>query len=324
VGNAWFAIGAAACLVAAGGADMMARPAVAAGVVAAQFAADFAASAVHEGISSDASLRRLLGEGAWVYGVDLALTPAPICLVTMTGSPVGTVAVLLPVAALLGSFAAERRKRIDGMVELQSAYQGTALLLGDVVEADDGYTGEHCRNVVELAQAVGRELRLGPEALRNLEFGALLHDVGKIAIPKAIINKPGPLDDDEWALMRTHTIEGQRMLDRIGGFMGEVGRIVRSHHERWDGGGYPDGLAGEAIPLEARIITVCDAYNAMTTDRSYRSAMTPAAAAAELRAGSGMQFDPRVVDAVLALLGVGEPAPLAVPAVLSAPAPSVA
>ena len=103
-------------------------------------------------------------------------------------------------------------------------------------------------------------------SLRNLEFGALLHDVGKVAIPKEIINKPGKLDPHEWEIIKTHTVEGQRMLDQVGGFMSDVGRIVRSHHERWDGGGYPDGLAGEAIPIEARIISACDTWNAMTTD----------------------------------------------------------
>ena len=116
-------------------------------------------------------------------------------------------------------------------------------------------------------------LGLDAERRRNLEFGALLHDVGKIAIPKEIINKPGKLDPDEWTVIKTHTLEGQKMLDRVGGFMREVGLIVRSHHERWDGGGYPDGLAGEAIPLEARIIAVCDSWNAMRTDRAYRKAL---------------------------------------------------
>ena len=102
-----------------------------------------------------------------------------------------------------------------------------------------------------------------------------MHDVGKIAIPNEIINKPGKLDPYEWQVIKTHTIEGQALLDRVGGFMSDVGRIVRSHHERWDGSGYPDGLAGEAIPLEARIIAACDSWNAMTTCRSYRDALTP-------------------------------------------------
>jgi len=125
-------------------------------------------------------------------------------------------------------------------------------------------------------------------------------------VPKEIINKPGPLDEDEWLIIRRHTIEGQRMLDRVGGFMRDVGVIVRAHHERWDGGGYPDGLAGTAIPLEARIIAACDSWNAMTTDRAYRAALPAAAAAQELRAHAGTQFDPDVAAAVLAVVAVEE------------------
>ena len=117
---------------------------------------------------------------------------------------------------------------------------------------------------------VGEAIGLDPIRRRNLEFGALLHDVGKVTIPKHIINKPGKLDAAEWAIVKTHTVEGQRMLDRVGGFMSDVGLIVRSHHERWDGCGYPDGLSGERIPLEARIVCCCDAWSAMTTTRSYR------------------------------------------------------
>jgi HD-GYP domain-containing protein (c-di-GMP phosphodiesterase class II) len=156
-----------------------------------------------------------------------------------------------------------------------------------------------------LSVAVGERLRLTAAQLRNLEFAALLHDVGKIAVPKEIINKPGPLTPDEWNVIKTHTLEGERMLDRIGGVMAEVGRIVRSAHERWDGGGYPDGLAGEEIPIESRIIFCCDAFNAMTTDRSYRAGRSPAEAVAELRENAGTQFDPLVVDAVVAALEHG-------------------
>ncbi len=177
---------------------------------------------------------------------------------------------LVPLLGLLALFAHERGKRLQSMLELSSAYRGTALVLGDVIEADDGYTGEHCKSVVSLALELAEELGLSPERQRNLEFAALLHDVGKIAIPKEIINKPGKLDPHEWTIIKTHTLEGQKMLDRVGGFMREVGIIVRSHHERWDGAGYPDGLAGESIPLEARIITCCDTWNAMRTDRPYR------------------------------------------------------
>ena len=126
--------------------------------------------------------------------------------------------------------------------------------------------------------------------------------MGKIAIPNEIINKPGKLDPHEWQVIKTHTTEGQAMLDRVGGFMSDVGRIVRSHHERWDGGGYPDGLAGEAIPIEARIVAACDSWNAMTTDRSYRMALPFELAQQELVACAGSQFDPRVVEAMLGIV----------------------
>src|SRR5262249_31534005 len=155
------------------------------------------------------------------------------------------------------------------------------LVLGDVVEADDAYTGEHCKGVVRLALGVAGELGLDASGRRNVEFGALLHDVGKIAVPKEIINKPGKLDERAGEIIKTHTVEGQKMLERVGGFMREVGEIVRSSHERWDGGGYPDGLRATEIPLEARIVSACDAFNAMTTDRSYRRAMPLPAAIAE-------------------------------------------
>jgi HD-GYP domain-containing protein (c-di-GMP phosphodiesterase class II) len=147
-----------------------------------------------------------------------------------------------------------------------------------------------------------------------------LHDVGKIAIPKEIINKPGKLDPQEWAIIKTHTLEGQRMLDRVGGFMREVGMIVRSHHERWDGGGYPDGLAGERIPLEARVISCCDTWNAMRTDRPYRKALDCDVAAAELVSVAGTQLDPAMVEALLTIVAVEADAPRARERVAAAPA----
>jgi HD-GYP domain-containing protein (c-di-GMP phosphodiesterase class II) len=142
------------------------------------------------------------------------------------------------------------------------------------------------------------------DAQRMAEFTALLHDVGKLRIPTEVINKPGPLDDEERALMNTHTILGQEMLERAGGLLGEVGPFVRSCHEHWDGDGYPDGLAGEQIPLVARIVCACDAWSAMTADRSYRSALSREAATAELRKCAGTQFDPAVVDALVAVLSL--------------------
>ena len=158
-------------------------------------------------------------------------------------------------------------------LELGRAYRGTALLLRDLLEEDDEYTGRHTEDVVGLTVAVAERMGLDEDLRRSAELGALLHDIGKIAVPDEIINKPGPLDDEEWAIMKTHTVEGERMLAQVGGLLADVGLVVRASHERWDGGGYPDGLAGEAIPLAACIVSACDAFNAMTTDRSYRKAL---------------------------------------------------
>ena len=160
---------------------------------------------------------------------------------------------------------------------------------------------EHQRGVGALVLAVGRRLGMDVEDLDVLARAAELHDVGKIAIPDAILHKPGPLDEEEWRFMRRHTILGERIL-MAASALRPVARLVRSSHERYDGGGYPDGLAGEAIPLGARIIFVCDAFDAMRTDRAYSAAIGPAEALAELRRCAGSQFDPRVVEAFAATL----------------------
>ena len=182
------------------------------------------------------------------------------------------------------------------------AYRGTALLLRDLLEEDDEYTGRHTEDVVGLTVKVAEQMQLDEDTCRAAEMGALLHDIGKIAVPDEIINKPGPLNDEEWAIMKTHTVEGERMLKQVGGLLADVGLVVRASHERWDGGGYPDGLVGEAIPVAARIVSACDAFNAMTTDRSYRKALPLATAVGELRRCSGTQFDPAVVDALVSLV----------------------
>jgi putative nucleotidyltransferase with HDIG domain len=179
------------------------------------------------------------------------------------------------------------------------------MLLGDVLSEDDEYTGMHSQGVVVFALAIADELRVGDEDRRLVEFGALLHDIGKMSTPKEILNKPGPLSDEEWETMRRHTIDGQRMLDQVGGTLHDVGAVVRSSHERFDGTGYPDRLRGEAIPLPARIVAVADAYSAMTTRRPYREAMAPARAGQELQANAGTQFDPVVVAAALLVLERG-------------------
>ena len=308
LGSAWFSVGPAVVLtVTPAATPALAGALVLVAALLAQLVCDFGASAVMERILRGAPLREQL-QNAWVYAVDVALAPIGLVVAWDVAARPWAVLALIPVILVLGTFGRERRRRVAGLVELNGAYRGVAMVLGDVVEADDGYTGEHSRGVVELALEVAGRLGLDAEQRRNLEFGALLHDVGKVAIPKEIINKPGPLDADEWAVMRTHTIEGQRMLDRVGGFMSDVGRIVRSHHERWDGGGYPDGLAGAAIPVEARIIAVCDAWNAMTTTRAYRAALPAAVAAEELRRCTGSQFDPAIVACLLDVADVPDAA----------------
>jgi len=167
-------------------------------------------------------------------------------------------------------------------------------------ERDRG-TGEHAEKVVALAGAVARRLGIDSEDVERIAAAALLHDIGKVAVPDSILSKPGALNDEEWQVMRGHTIVGERILRAVPG-LGPVARIVRHGHERLDGTGYPDGLRGEEIPVGSRIVLVCDAYDAMTSDRPYRKALSHAAAAAELRAGAGTQFDPRVVDALLQYL----------------------
>jgi putative nucleotidyltransferase with HDIG domain len=304
LGNSWFAIGPAAVFAVAGTEPRDAGPLLLVAALGAQFTVDFAVSGLRFWFDSGAGLVAQLRD-SWVYGIDAGLSGmALIVAEDIHKFPIAALGPL-PILGLLAVFARERRDRITGLLELNNAYRGTALVLGDVVEADDGYTGEHCRGVLRLALALANELGLGAEQTRNLEFGALLHDVGKIAVPKEIINKPGKLDAREWEIMTSHTTVGQEMLDRIGGFMRKVGLIVRSHHERWDGGGYPDGLVGEQIPLEARIIACCDSWSAMRTDRSYRKALSYEVARAEIVANSGRQFDPRVAEAFLRIIERG-------------------
>jgi putative nucleotidyltransferase with HDIG domain len=234
--------------------------------------------------------------------IDALLTPIAIMTAAVAEREPAALAAVLPFFWLLRLFSAERRERYAAALELNQAYRGTVMVLSDVVDAEDAYTASHCRSVVELAAAVADELGMGYEKRQELEIAALLHDVGKIAIPNEILNKPAKLTDEEFALMKTHTIEGQALLDRVGGRLAKVGAIVRSCHERWDGRGYPDGLAGEDIPEAARIVFCCDAYSAMTTNRPYREAMPVDEAVAELRTNSGTQFEPRVVDALVAVV----------------------
>jgi HD-GYP domain-containing protein (c-di-GMP phosphodiesterase class II) len=315
IGNAWFAIGPVAVFALAGTPARDAGGWLLLAALAAQFLVDLVVSGLRFSLSYELSFREHL-KSSWIYLIDLALSGVGLAVAEEVHVNHYAPLAVLGLLGLLAVFARERKVRLEQMIELNDAYHGTALVLGDVVEADDGYTGEHSRGVVRLCLDVATHLGLGPDQKRNLEFGALLHDVGKIAIPKEIINKPGKLDDHEWTVIKTHTIEGQKLLDTVGGFMGQVGLIVRSHHERWDGQGYPDGLVGEQIPLESRIVSACDTWNAMRTDRSYRKRLPFEKAEAEMLSIAGTQLDPRVVDALLvAVQGERETEPVAVPEV---------
>jgi diguanylate cyclase (GGDEF)-like protein/putative nucleotidyltransferase with HDIG domain len=174
------------------------------------------------------------------------------------------------------------------------------------LEARDHYTGEHSKTVVSLATTVAREMGLDAERTRDVERVALLHDIGKVGIPDSILQKRGPLTDQEWELMHQHPSIGARILAATLS-LARFASAVNAEHERFDGAGYPDGLSGEAIPLASRVTFACDAYHAMTSDRPYRAAMDPSAAQDEMRAGAGNQFDPDVVGALLAVLSDGQP-----------------
>ena len=194
--------------------------------------------------------------------------------------------------------------RIGIYSELERAFVTTLTVLGAAMEVRDAYTALHEEEVAELAASIAGQLGLDPAQQRAIRYAALTHDIGKLSVPNEILHKPGPLDDAEWEIMRRHTIVGAEMLARIPFFQDAV-EVVRGHHERWDGAGYPDGLAGGAIPVGARILCVCDSYNAMITNRPYRAAMTPQAALDELRRCTGSQFDPEVVAATERVLAAG-------------------
>jgi HD-GYP domain-containing protein (c-di-GMP phosphodiesterase class II) len=178
--------------------------------------------------------------------------------------------------------------------------QSAAVLLRVLTERHPDL-GDHVDGVAALSEQVGLELGMAEEDRTALWQAAELHDIGKAAVPDAILNKPGPLDDDEWTFMRRHTMIGERILAGAPALTGAA-RLVRSSHERFDGTGYPDKLAGDDIPLGARIVAVCDAYDAMVSDRPYRTGMSSEQAVEELTRCAGTQFDPAVVDAFIAAL----------------------
>jgi HD-GYP domain-containing protein (c-di-GMP phosphodiesterase class II) len=271
-------------------------------------ATDFVQTVIRNQLLDQVPLLELAKGFSGSARVELILSPvALVATIVAADEPIILLVVIAPLVWLLDNFAKDRWARYAAALELNRAYRGTVMLLSDVLEFEDEYTAEHSRSVVDLVNAVADELGIDADSRQELEFAAMLHDVGKISIPKSILHKPSALTDHEFEVIKHHTIEGQFMLDRVGGLLGRVGEIVRSCHERWDGTGYPDQLMGEQIPLAARIVFACDAYNAMTTDRPYRSAMSPEAACAELIENADSQFDPKVVVAVVSVIERGAP-----------------
>src|SRR5919197_667203 len=204
---------------------------------------------------------------------------------------------------LLGGIARQASvalERAQSFETLEETFVSTIEALANALEANDEYTSSHTRTITDMALKVAGELGFDAPALKRVELGALFHDIGKIGVPTSILLKPGPLTPEERKIIELHPELGERILEPIDR-LAEVRRIVRSCHERWDGDGYPDGKAGDEIPIESRIIFVCDAFHAMTTDRPYRKRLAVDEACRRLREGAGTQFDPAVVDVFLSL-----------------------
>jgi HD-GYP domain-containing protein (c-di-GMP phosphodiesterase class II) len=205
---------------------------------------------------------------------------------------------------LLGGLARQTKLALQSAASydaLERTFLATVEALANALEANDEYKPTHARWITDLALKVGTELRLEPEELKQLELGALFHDIGKIGIPSRILTKSGPLTEEERAIVETHPVLGERILEPIDQ-LEEVRRIVRSAHEHYDGGGYPDGLTANEVPIESRIVLACAAFHAMTTDRPYRKALGDEEARRRLVEASGSQFDPQIVDALLRVL----------------------
>jgi HD-GYP domain-containing protein (c-di-GMP phosphodiesterase class II) len=196
-------------------------------------------------------------------------------------------------------FRTEHRRALQLADRLREAYLQTITALARSVEARDEYTGGHVERVRRYSLRIGHALELPEETQMHLEFGSVLHDVGKIGVPDIVLRKDGPLDNDEWQYMRRHPIIGQRVLEGVL-FLIPALDVVAYHHEKWDGTGYPYGLAGEAIPLLGRIVSVADAFDAMTSDRPYRKGLPVEVALAELEKSKGKHFDPQVIDVFVA------------------------
>jgi HD-GYP domain-containing protein (c-di-GMP phosphodiesterase class II) len=248
---------------------------------------------------------------AFADGAPVITRNAATCLLAVGVGSSGTLTILRPKlrrgAALrdclghLTELACEALRAAEAERRLAETMEASVGSLASLLDLRDGYTGQHSTSVVARCAQVARRMGVTGDELEHLRIAAHLHDLGKIGVPDEILHKPGPLDATEWSIMREHPVWGARALESVPGFRAAA-RAVRGHHERWDGGGYPDGLAGEAIPVAARIIAACDAYEAMTSTRPYRPALAVTEARERLVSGTGSQFDPAAVWGLLDVL----------------------
>lgn len=186
------------------------------------------------------------------------------------------------------------------LVQLQQAYEASLIMLANAIELRDSYTRGHVERVRDLSVMIAEQLGMSGNQINVLKFGAILHDIGKIYVREGVLRKPGSLDESEWAEMKRHAEIGAELLARIP-YLVAAAPIIQHHHERWDGKGYPAGLSGDEIPIEARIVSVADSFDAMTTARVYQAASTPEQAVKEIVAGTGNRYDPKIVEAFLTI-----------------------
>ncbi len=220
------------------------------------------------------------------------------------GSNLEQLLVAMPTYIATSAMVGVLATRVRGITRTErKRFKATVEALCAALSARDGYTGEHSAETLELVSAVTSQLDLPVAEVDTIADVALLHDIGKIGIPNEVLHEPGKLNDEQWEIMKQHPVIGERIVSRIPG-LEDVAKAIRHEHERWDGRGYPDGLKGEHIPLASRIVLVCDAFHAMTSDRPYRAAMPVEEARAELVRNAGTQFDPVIVGALLSSLDI--------------------
>jgi HD-GYP domain-containing protein (c-di-GMP phosphodiesterase class II) len=251
-------------------------------------------------LAQTAIVKRALAQGRAVTKAKLAAAPLMVdgeARGALTVSGLEFDALRLDLLTDLAGLAAGSLLESDRRVRAEAALEAGADVLARAVEMRDAYTGQHSVQVSLLARRVGERIGMSAEDVDLLGYAARLHDVGKLAVPDAILQKPGPLDELEWAVMRCHPAWGADMVAGVPG-LERLAELVGAHHERWDGGGYPHGIEGEQIPLASRVIAACDAFEAMVSDRPYRAPLEVKDALGQLKAGAGSQFDPMVVVAV--------------------------